>query len=348
MWQITTVGFWNWLLGRPAPTAPASPYSSGSDLVQLTVQELYGDADPQLITQDIAARVPGLKRALAAHCGLVAQIPFRQYDFETLIEKQPPWLTNSASGLSPYLRMFGVTADLFWYGWALIGAEVGPDGYPVDAMHIPQGYWWVDQRGGIGVDEQKVPARYRDRLIAIPLGLNGVLVDGIDTIRSARWLEQAWQKRAENPIAQTELHLTDDTSMSRKEKLKMARDYDEARRLYSTSVTPHNLQVIQHGVAAADLFESGRNAVRLDLANHALVPASLIEGAKNGSAGEINYSNETSKRNELYDFGTGLFVNAIAARLSMDDVCPPGQSIRPDLSTLMQVPTPTTVPALED
>jgi hypothetical protein len=244
--------------------------------------------------------------------------------------------------------MFGVTGDLFWYGWALIGAEIGPDDYPVDAMHIPQGYWWVSADGTIGVDEQKVPARYRDRLIAIPLGLNGVLVDGIDTIRASRFIESAWQKRAENPVSQTELHLTEDVSMSQKDKLKMARQYDEARRLYSTSVTPHNIQVIQHGLAAADLFESGRNAVRLDIANHALVPASLIEGAKNGSAGEINYSNETTKRNELYDFGTGLFVNAIAARLSMDDVCPPGQSIRPDLSTLMQVPTPTTVPALED
>lgn len=336
------MGFWNWLTGRPAPAIPASPYSTGgTDLVQLTVAELWGDIDPQVVTEELARRIPGLRRAHAAHCGLVASIPFAQYDRAVRLAEQPAWLSTSQSGRSPYLRWMDVTSDLFWWRWALLAAELGPDGYPVDAIHVPRGYWSADANGDIQVDENIVPARYRDRFIAIDLGINGVLTDGIDTIRSARWLEQAWQKRAENPVAQTELHLTEEVSMTRKEKLKMARDYEEGRRAYATSVTPHNIEVKQHGVASVDLFESGRNAVRLDIANIALVPASLIEGAKNGSAGEINYSNETSKRNELYDFGTALFVNAIAARLSEDDVCPPGQSIRPELGGLMQVPTPT-------
>jgi len=309
--------------------------------VQLTVKELFGDLDPQIVTEDIASRVPGLRRAHAAHCGLVASIPFAQYDKATRLAEQPSWLSTSQSGRSPYLRWMGITSDMFWWRWALLAAELGPDGYPADAIHVPQGFWSVDETGDIQVDEKVVEPRYRDRFIPIDLGINGVLTDGIDTIRSARWLEQAWQKRAENPVAQTELHLTEEIQLSRKDKLKMARDYEEGRRAYATSVTPHNIEVKQHGIAAADLFESGRNAVRLDIANIALVPASLIEGAKNGSAGEISYSNETTKRNELYDFGTALFVNAIAARLSEDDVCPPGQSIRPELADLMQVPTPT-------
>lgn len=344
------VGFWSWLNGTPQPTAPASPFSDSSDLVQFAVDQLFADATADLITPGIASRVPGLKRALGVHCGLVASIPLVQYDFDQKLDPQPKWLSNGASGISPYHRKFAVTKDLFWYGWSLLGGEVGDDGYPVDAMHVPQGMWKVDRETGRITIDKAIPAKYHALPIAIPLGLDGVLTDGIDSIRAARFIDKAWQDRIANPIAQTELHLTEDIEMSAKQKSKLAKEYNEGRKLPggATSVTPHNVEVKLHGQVATDLFESGRNAVRLDLANHAMVPASIIEGAKNGSAGEINYSNETGKRNELYDFGTSLFVNAIEARLSLDDVCPAGQSIRADLTHLMQVPTPTIAPARED
>lgn len=336
-------------MGTPQPTAPASPYVTGSnDLVQLTIEQLYGDISPDMITRDVAQRVPGFKRAVALHAGIVASIPFKQYTGPAALDPQPAWLTSSASGVSPYHRMFGVTTDLFWYGWALLGAEKGPDERPIDAMHIPYGMWSVTSDGEIKIDDS-IEARFRELPIAIHLGLNGVLVDGIDTIRAARFVEKGWAERALNPIAQTELHINNpDTQLSKKEQRALAKEYNEQRRLSSTSVTPYDIDVKEHGQVSTDFFESGRNAVRLDIANHGYVPASIIEGAKNGSAGEINYSNDAGKRNELYDFGSALFVNAIAARLSLDDVCAPGDSIRPDLSWAQAVPTPTTSLVTED
>ncbi|HTN57515.1 MAG TPA: hypothetical protein VL043_04555 [Protaetiibacter sp.] len=348
------MGFWSNLFGggaaAAASTLPASPWST-SDLEQITVAGLFGDAQEfSVITEAIARRVPGLKRALGVHAGLVARTPFREWEFETLVDPQPAWLYRTASEVSPYIRAMGVTSDLFWYGWALLGGERGSETPIADAVHVPMGMWSVDrQTGRITIDE-RIPARYREVPIAIPLGMPGVLTDGIDTIRAARDLEFAWMDRIANPIAQTELHLTEDIQLSKKDKRKLAEEYNAGRVLKggATSVTPHNVEVKLHGEVAVNLFESGRNAIRLDLANHAYVPASIIEGAKNGSAGEINYSNETGKRNELYDYGTALFVNAIEARLSMDDVCQPGHSIRADLTGTMTVPTPLMSPARED
>jgi hypothetical protein len=335
-----------------AATLPTTPYDTGaSDLVQLTVNELWGDITPELITRDIAQRVPGLKRALGVHLSVIGKAVFREYTFDALVDPQPAWLTSTASGVSPYLRKIGLTSDLFWWGWACLGAELGPDDQIADAVHIPFGLWSIDQNTGEVTIDDKIEARYRERPIVIPLGLNGVLIDGIDTIRAARFLEAAHLDRIGNPIAQTELHINDPSiRMNRKEKLKLAKAYNEGRQLKggATSVTDNEIDVKIHGQVATDLFESGRNAIRLDLANHAYVPASIIEGAKNGSASEIEYNNASTERNGLLDFGTALFVNAIEARLSMDDVCAPGNSIRGDLANYTTVPTPAISPALED
>jgi hypothetical protein len=113
-------------------------------------------------------------------------------------------------------------------------------------------------------------------------------------------------------------------------------------------VTQSFLQVQSLGSISADLFEKGRNAIRLDLANHTAVPASIIEGAKDGSGSDINYSNSETSPNELYNFGTKAFVQAIEARLSLDDVCAPGHSIRADLTGIMATPSLNTDPTSAD
>jgi myo-inositol-1-phosphate synthase len=68
----------------------------------------------------------------------------------------------------------------------------------------------VDKEGNITVDPS-IPAQFRQRIIFVPLGTNGLLVDGIDSVRQARKLELARQSRLDAPPAATELHITDAT-----------------------------------------------------------------------------------------------------------------------------------------
>lgn len=347
------MGLWSFLtggvaLGTSAGTpAAATPWSPQDSLLTALEGELFG-VDDTIVTRTIAQRVPGLKRAAQIHCDIVSAMPLHQYKDGVKNATQPRWLSNSASGIAPLIRTKGLVADLFWEGFALLGCRL--DGEQIDdAIHIPRHLWGVGADQKIEVNDA-ISREYTQRLILIPLGANGVMADGVDSIRQARALELARRNRLNAPPASTEIHLTDARfdEMTAKEKEKLAQNYADTRRKHSVSVTPSYAEVKEHGSEAVDLFDSATNGLRLDLANHASVPASIIEGAKGGGGGDMNYSGKGDERSELYDLGSRQFAEAIAARLSMDDVCPEGEYIAFDKSEMFAVPMPTTAPNLED
>jgi len=340
--NVPLVSFWSSIFGGGAatPLTVQSPWAPNDDLVAFTASEVMGAmSESGAMTRDIALRVPGVKRAHGVHCSIVAGLPFYDMEKETRSTEQPAWLTNSQSGVSPYHRMYGVASDLFMSGWACLGFTADKR----DAIHIPVGFWHIDQVTGAVVVDDRIPEKYRALPVAIPLGYgaNGILVDGIDSLRAARSIDKAWINRVENPIPATDLHITDPAydDMSKKAKRRIVDQWNENRRRDggATAVTQSFLQVNALGSVSADLFEKGRNAVRLDLANHAAVPASIIEGSKDSGGSDIQYSNGETTPNELYNFGTKNFVQAIEARLSLDDVSAPGHSIRADLTNLMAI-----------
>jgi hypothetical protein len=319
-------------------------------MVTFAAEEVLGAMSANgAVTRDIALKVPGVKRAHGIHCATVAGLPFYTMSGDLRVENQPAWLTNSNSGVSPYHRMFGLVSDMFMTGWGCLGFTADM----TDCMHIPAGHWGVDSTGTITIADT-IPAAYRARPVAIPLGYgsNGILTDGNDSIRAARAIDRAWINRVENPIPATDLHINDPAydNMSKREKRRIVDQWNENRRRDggATAITQSFLDVKALGTVSADLFEKGRNAVRLDLANHSAVPASIIEGSKDSGGSDIEYSNDASTRNELYDFGTKNFVQAIEARLSLDDVSAPGESIRADLAAFMASPSPDINPTSAD
>jgi len=327
-------------------------YSPQDALVTFAVTEqLRGDLEGAPLTREIAMRVAPLRRAHNLIVNLVAAMNLREQESADVVADQPAWLTNSASGVSPYHRMRGICSDLFWTGWACVGFELGEDKLPIDAMWIPEGYWGIDSAGQIVVKDP-IPEKYRQRVIAIPLGGSGILVDGHDTIAAHRAIERAWQDRVDNPLPQTNLHITDPKydGLTKREKRKIVDEWNENRKRAGgqTAVTPSFIDVEGLGQTSADLFEKGRNAIRLDIANLTDVPAAMLEGSKDGSGGDIRYSNETAARGELFDFTLLGYVKAIEARLSLDDVCAPGRSMRFDRSELTSVPSPTVSAPTED
>lgn len=353
------MGFWRNIFGSGSGSAPSvgiqSPWAPSSEALATFTAEILGADANAPMTRETALRVPGVKRAHGIHASIVAGASWYEHDGDERVTDQPGWLTSSASGISPYQRMFGVASDLFFNGWACLGFTADPWESDADALHIPYGMWGVDPNSGkVTADAKLIPAEYRRRLVAIPLGYgeNGLLVDGADTLRAARLIERAWMERVENPIPATDLHITNPNfdGMSKREKQKIVDTWNENRRRSGgqTAVTQSFLEVRALGQVSADLFEKGRNAVRLDLANHSAVPASIIEGAKDGGGSDINYSNDGTVRAELYDYGTKRFVQAIESRLSLDDVCLPGRSFRADLGWAMATQTPDTNPTSED
>jgi hypothetical protein len=358
VWYRHDVGFWrDFLLGpSPVTTSIVTPWSPQDSLQTFVLSEALGVElkSAATVTRDTALKIPAVKRSHDIVCGVFARMPWVQYDGAQPLAAQPAWLTTSNTGVSPRNLRWGVASDLFMTGWAVVGFELGADDLPADALHIPAGWWNVEPDGRITVDE-RIATRYTQRLAAISVGYgsSGMLIDGHDTIQQARLVEAAYGDRIENPIAQTDLTIAADRwdGWSKTEREDFRRLWIAGRSAAGGSVAlkPDFVQANYSGAIPTDLFESGRNAVRLDIANHAGIPASLLEGSKHGgSSGEMSYSNETDRRNELWDFGLAKYADAAEARLSLDDVCAPGQSIRVDASRYLSVPTPTDPQTSED
>lgn len=352
------MGFWrDFFLGpTPAPVSVTTPWSPQDSLEQITVQELWHGHDLSgTITRDTALRIPAVKRAHDIVCGVLSRMPWRQYDGDAEISDQPAWLVTTESGVAPRNLRWGVYSDLFMHGWAVVGFHLDGAGAPDDALHIPFGWWTLNADGTITVNDA-IPSRYRGRLVPISLGYgsNGILNDGRDTMIAARTIEAAYRDRIENPIAQTILTLTGDRwdGWTKTERESFRQQWIKGRSSAggATAMKPDWVTVDFPSSIPSDLFESGRNAARLDLANHAGVPAALLEGSKQSGGGDIHYSTEAggATRNELWDFGLVKYADAVEARLSLDDVCPKGQSIRVDPSAYLTVPTPTTPLTSED
>lgn len=331
------------------PSMPVTPWDTQDALVTALKTDLFG-TDTTAITRDIAMRVPGLKRAVQIHADIVSAMPLVQYKDGVKVATQPRWLQSSNSGIAPLVRTKGLVKDLALEGFALLGCEVATDGGIVDAVHIPKATHWQFTAEGVVELTRLVDPRYLGKLILIPLGDNGILTDAVDTIRQARALDVARTVRLESPPAGTELHITDPTfdEMSEAEQLRTVKAYAEQRKKTSVSITKSYLEVREHGDKPVDLFDSATNSIRLDIANHAAVPASIIEGAKATGGGDMTYTGKGDERSELYDLGSRQYAEAIAARLSLDDVCPPGEYIAFDRSEMFAVPTPTTPPVRED
>lgn len=346
------------------PIALSSPWQPADALLQITVDSLIAEDMKQglvPVTRDIALRVPGVQRAHGVHVTMFAETVFRLTDEDGKPAKdQPQWLVNAReSGVSPYHRKFGIGSDLFFNGWAALGFNDDPRA-ATDSLHIPFGAWSVNADRTISVEESIVPRAFRSHVVAIPLGYgaNGLLVDGIDTIREARLIESAYMDRLENPIPLTVLGIPRDVweSWGPTERKEYKDQWVAARKAKGGAVAlkVSEFPVDFPGDVETNLFESGRNAVRLDIANHTSSPASLIEGVRQGGSGggtEMRYQGVGeggASRSDLWEFGLAKrFVNAFEARLSMDDVSPEDHSIRGDRSHVVAIPAPTTNPASE-
>lgn len=347
------MGFLNFMFGKsnPALYMPASVVSPWQDteLVSAIQSDLFG-VESGIITADTARKVPALNRAIQVHSTLLSGLPLELHTDGVRAEVQPFFLFDTEDPtLSPYLRTVGTVTDLFLHGMALWGAALGEDGLPADAIHIPMELWQINNQGQVEIDP-RIEKKYRQHPILIPLGANGVLTDAIDSIRSYRKIQAIMSDRLDSPVAQTLLKLNGDVELTKAEKRKLRDEYIAGRNAPggAVAVVPAGVDIELQGTIATDLFTEERNQTRLDIANHSSVPASLLEGSKAGGGGDINYSNEGATRNELWDFGTVRFANAIEARLSKNDVTPPGSTIRFNRASLMAVPTPSVSAPTED
>ncbi|MFS0467185.1 hypothetical protein ACL1CI_13470, partial [Corynebacterium striatum] len=67
----------------------------------------------------------------------------------------------------------------------------------------------------------------------------------------------------------------------------------------------------------------------VDIARHANLPATMVDATLSGSS--LSYQNTAARMSELVTFGLAPLMNAVAARLSQNDMTPPGVRLMFDM-----------------
>lgn len=317
-WSAGASGKWSPVTGY------ASPWSTGAGLARLVLGDGARDAitgGAGTITIEQAMKVPAVARATAQISASVAQIGLRAEGGTV------EWLNGPTEGAVSGPYMWAQCAlDLLWKGATVLAVtEVGTDGLPSRVERVPLHLWTLDTAAGVvQIDGHDVD---QSRIIFVPgLVPMGFLDTAPEHVEHYMSLVRTIGSRSRNPIPLIDLHLTDDWA-GEPDELEQVRDDWAAARQHengAVAITPRGIDARPMMAGTSDdqaMLIAARNAVRLDIANFANLPANMLEG-DNGASG--TYQNTLQAHSEFIRLSLPLFTTPLAARLSQDDVTPAG------------------------
>ncbi|MGO2658422.1 MAG: hypothetical protein ACTH9T_04855 [Mycetocola reblochoni] len=310
-----------------------SPWSEGDALSSFVWQDVFGGEDAP-VSRGMAMRLPAVAAPRARILETLAGRPLVAYDItDQPLTEQDAWLSSIDAPwlpepISPYERMARTLDDLMFYGWSLWAVARAGERITT-ALHVPFERWHTSPDDStIYVDDEAAnPAE----VILIPGPFAGLLVDAADTIRGGLDIERSWRAKARNPIPTAIFEEISDGAVDPKVARQYVQDYAKARRNPEGAVTfvPAVMKLRFEGEVNPDLMMAARNSVRLDIAAFLNVSASGVDAATNQST--LRYETDTTVTQQLTD-RMSFWTEPIEARLSLDDVTPPGTRIRFDFT----------------
>ena len=328
------------------PAQVSSPWSESNNLLPaLIASDVLGLDAPEAITREQAMCVPAIAKGRAILHSIIGSAPLIAQRAGVDLVTQPAWLYRSDSGISPTTRTKMILDDLIFNEASLLAVKRGNEGQIVDATPVPYEQWSVNADGYIEVNCVPVPA---DQVVYIPGPGPGLLTMARDTIVAALSTERAWAARVRNPFPAMVLQEVEDHGMTTEEAKQYVSDVALARRNPDSAVMfmPANMRIESHAAETADLYESGRNALRLDFANFLNIPAALLDGST--ATASLTYSTQEGRRNELFDYTISYWASPIEEALSLDNVVPRGQRVRFDFSNYLNPTAAPTGPNTQD
>lgn len=317
-------------------TGPLTPYATEGRLSKIAYADWLGGTIDGAVTRGDAMKVPAISKARGLIAGTISRLPLKLTDPGGVDQPIPSWLTTPVAGESPLMRMLWTIDDLIFEGSSLWAVERGPAGQITEALRVQADEWELTPDLVILVNGVQVPA---DQVIFIPGPQDALLTAAAEDIRAALATTRAWAKRVKSPVPLLELHFTDENaSLDDEEITELVESWEKARELGGTAYTPATIETKVHASKITDLFIEGRNATRLDLANHMMIPASMIDGST--ATASLTYSTATGNLSEFINVTLRYWASAVEARLSMPDVIAPGWTFRLDTTPLEPLATP--------
>lgn len=352
------------LASRQLGAAPVYPqveaWTDRSHLDGVLFKDITG-VWPAMAGRDGAMRLPAVSRARHLTAGTIAKLPLRALREATVVEPQPYWCYGTDGQLgdltedqretyglyvpqSPWERMLWTVDDHLFYGLSLwLGTRLDDDGRPLRLAHVPYDRWQADDGRVVDYDGEPFPP---GSVFLIPGPHSGILDFAADTISTAASLEHTAADVARRPF-RLELHQTTEGTLSTSEKRELI-DGVRAALADNNGVlyTNHAVETKEHRFDSGDLLVAGRNASALDVARHVSMPAAMLDATTEGAS--LEYATLTSRNQQWIDYGLSLYMDAVTARLGMDDVVPAGQRVAFDTSDLTEPVSSPTGPVTED
>jgi len=308
-------------------------------LQQLVIDDIFGDI-PEVVDRVTAMKVAPIVRGRDLIVGGISDLPLVAYRGEERVPTQPSWLYRS-DDVSPWHRMAFTLDDLIFNDCALWWRENGADGALLNAWRIAPEFWRVNDHRQIEVQTTSGNFEVQDakNLIYFPGPGGGLLNTARDTIRGARAIDRAWTARVKSPIPPTLFQQTQEETASETDVATLVSSWATARQNSDTAgvaFVPWGLTpIFPPANDDSQMFIEGRNAIRLDVANHLNIPASLLDGST--ATASLTYVTTEGQKSSFHEQTLRFWTAPIEHRLSMDDIVPRGQRVRFDITYTTQV-----------
>jgi len=335
------------------PAAVASPWAPASDLKRFVISEAVGAELARLpMDRSQAMTVPAVARGRHIIVSAISPLPLRALNADGVVPVQPTWLYRSDTAVSPAERIARTVDSLIFHGHALWAVQRGakqPDQAhaPIlDAAWVPHDQWSVEQDGRITVNGKPVNA---EEVVYINGLTDGLLNTGARTLRGAVALEDSWVAKAKSPIPLTVIKRTEGQAPLEQDEIDyLLSEWTTARRSEDGALgyLPEGLEIQALGQLDPQFYIEGRNNIRVDIASHLGIPASLLDGSV--ATASLTYVTTEGNANRFVTETLPLYTQAITNALSQDSVVPRGQRIRFDLSELTTAPGTPTGAVVED
>jgi hypothetical protein len=316
----------------PATGFSASPNITGLFSPSTLAQAIFPDVDTSQFPVDRASAltVPAVVRGLQIFSSLGSRLPLLATDANGPVDL--PWLTTTTGVYSPAKRQASVIQDLILDNHSLLQVERDADGYVIAATHLPVSLWAIDADGFITIDNKRVN---QDSVLYIPsLMPAGFLETARDSIRQYRNITQTINNRTAAPEPVVLVKETQILEASAEEVDDMLAQLTDSLQNKRGGIVyqPYGLEIAGFGAtdSANSLMVEAKESLRKDLANFLGITVGLLDGT-NGDSN--TYNNAVDERNELLELSLMTWTEAIADRLSQDDVTPPGVKVTVDYSS---------------
>lgn len=331
-------------------TGVRSPWTEGQ-LNQFVYSDVFGDAKLYPPMRSDAMSLPAVANPRALILSELGGRPLRAIRDGVAIDRQPPWLYRTNTGVPIWHRQAATFDDWIFYGDSCWATERGAANQITDAIRIPYDDWRINSAGQIEVrieaGSETWRAARKGEVVYLPGPFEGLLNVAARTIRAGLNLEASWANRAATPLPSIILSQKEPGTLEDEEIARTVTGVAEARRNPNGSVmyVPYEYDVEVAGETDSQMFVEARNALKLDIAGFLGMDAAAVDAALPKAS--LNYQTQDGTQQRVENrlpFWTAPF----ESRLSMDDVCPRGQRIAFDFSNDPSEPGDDTGPFQED